>query len=183
VLDAPHVAKAALPGHYVIIDKKFACYVLGQQNGLEIIVDASEMDYLQTKKQVEISSLQGEAFSLPNKNQLYLVTAEDEGLSAVVFYCKKYRAEFHGLVLVGSSKTFPFAPCPSKLVIPSLPSNVIASIPLLEDWGVPNRLASIQEAPGVYEGTVEDLAKMWLSHAQTNIFKVSIPSLSHSSIL
>lgn len=152
--------------------------MLGQQDGLEIIVDASEMNYLQTKKQVTISSLQGEVLSLPNKNQHCLLIAEDEGLSAAIFYLKKYRTQFHGLVLVGSSQLFPFAPCPSKLVIPSLPANVIASIPLLEDWGIPSRLASVNENPGVYEGNVEDLANIWLLHIQTKpIVKISVPRL------
>ncbi|UCC57166.1 MAG: dihydroorotate dehydrogenase electron transfer subunit, partial [Gammaproteobacteria bacterium] len=39
---------------------------------------------------------------------------------------------------------------------------VIAAMPLLDDWGVPNRLASLQGYPGCYEGYITDLARSWL---------------------
>jgi dihydroorotate dehydrogenase electron transfer subunit len=43
-----------------------------------------------------------------------------------------------------------------------LPPGVIAAMPLLDDWGVPNRLASLQGYPGCFQGYVTDLARHWL---------------------
>jgi dihydroorotate dehydrogenase electron transfer subunit len=34
---------------------------------------------------------------------------------------------------------------------------------LLEDWGIPSRLASLQGYPGCFDGYVTDLARHWLS--------------------
>jgi dihydroorotate dehydrogenase electron transfer subunit len=35
-------------------------------------------------------------------------------------------------------------------------------MPLLEDWNIPSRLASLQGYPGCHEGYVTDLARHWL---------------------
>ena len=45
-----------------------------------------------------------------------------------------------------------------------MPEGVIAASPLLDDWGVPSRLASHQAVPGCYEGGVLDLLTHYLSH-------------------
>jgi dihydroorotate dehydrogenase electron transfer subunit len=39
---------------------------------------------------------------------------------------------------------------------------------LLEDWGIPNRLASLQGYPGCYEGYITDLARTWLNALTDN---------------
>ena len=39
---------------------------------------------------------------------------------------------------------------------------VIAAMPLLEDWGVPSRLASLQGYAGCYDGYITELARSWL---------------------
>ena len=66
------------------------------------------------------------------------------------------------LVLLGSEVPFPFHPRPSTLPVPGMPAGVIASMPLLEDAGVPSRLASQAGFPGCYPGYVTDLAAAWL---------------------
>ena len=49
-------------------------------------------------------------------------------------------------------------------------------MPLLDDWGVPSRLASFQGYPGCFEGYVTDLAHKWLEgldeavRAQVEVF-------------
>jgi dihydroorotate dehydrogenase electron transfer subunit len=43
-----------------------------------------------------------------------------------------------------------------------MPDAVIACMPMLDEWGVPSRLASLQGYPGCYEGYVTDLAAAWL---------------------
>jgi dihydroorotate dehydrogenase electron transfer subunit len=66
------------------------------------------------------------------------------------------------LAILGSEVPFPFAARPSQHLIPGLPAPVIAAMPLLDDWGIPSRLASLQGYPGCYDGYVTDLARHWL---------------------
>jgi dihydroorotate dehydrogenase electron transfer subunit len=67
------------------------------------------------------------------------------------------------LVLMGSEIPFPFRPKPSKLIVPGIPAGTIACMPLLEEWGVPSRLASRADFPGCFPGFVSELADVWLA--------------------
>lgn len=66
------------------------------------------------------------------------------------------------LVLMGSEIPFPFAPADSRLPVPGLPAGVIAAMPLMENLGVPSRLASGAGFTGCYLGFVTELAREWL---------------------
>jgi dihydroorotate dehydrogenase electron transfer subunit len=67
------------------------------------------------------------------------------------------------LVLAGSERPFPFTVQPSRIPTPGIPAEVVASVPLLDDWGVSSRLASLQSIVGCFHGYVTDLARVWLS--------------------
>src|ERR1700722_18226857 len=58
------------------------------------------------------------------------------------------------LVLLGSDTSFPFRPRPSVIIVPGIPTGVIACMPLLEEWGIASRLASTLDLPGCFEGAV-----------------------------
>jgi dihydroorotate dehydrogenase electron transfer subunit len=66
------------------------------------------------------------------------------------------------LVLMGSEIPFPFPARPSGILVRGIPPECIAAMPLLDDWGIPSRLASLKGYPGCYEGYVTDLARQWL---------------------
>ena len=67
------------------------------------------------------------------------------------------------LVLLGSTGLpFPFRPRPSVIVVPGIPTGIIACMPLLEEWGVASRLASTLDLPGCFEGSAVALADTWL---------------------
>jgi len=66
------------------------------------------------------------------------------------------------LVLMGSEVPFPFASRPSQILVPGMPDGVIGAMPLMEDWKIPSRLASLQGYPGCFEGYITDLARGWL---------------------
>ncbi len=66
------------------------------------------------------------------------------------------------LVLLGSEVPFPFTTQPSRILVPGIPDGVIGAMPLLEDWGIPSRLASLQGYAGCHEGYITDLARHWL---------------------
>jgi dihydroorotate dehydrogenase electron transfer subunit len=65
-------------------------------------------------------------------------------------------------VVLGSEVPFPFTPKPSQFMPRGLPDGVIGAMPLLEDWGIPSRLASLQGYAGCLQGYVTDLARHWL---------------------
>jgi dihydroorotate dehydrogenase electron transfer subunit len=80
---------------------------------------------------------------------------------AETLYQDRYAA-WRPLVLMGSELPFPFPVKPSTLLAPNMPPGVIAGMPLLDDWGVPSRLASLAGFAGCFEGYVTDLARLWL---------------------
>jgi dihydroorotate dehydrogenase electron transfer subunit len=82
----------------------------------------------------------------------------------MVFLADMLRKEqdLRALALLGSEVPFPFKPRPSGYLVPGIPPAVIAAMPLLDDWGVPSRLASLQGFAGCFEGYVTELARLWL---------------------
>jgi dihydroorotate dehydrogenase electron transfer subunit len=87
------------------------------------------------------------------------------GIPPMVFLAESLlgRSEpFRPLVLMGSEVPFPFKARPSTILVPGMPDGVIASMPLLDGWGVPSRLASFAGFAGCYHGYVTDLAADWL---------------------
>lgn len=66
------------------------------------------------------------------------------------------------LVLMGSEIPFPFRTRPSSTIVPGMPVGAIACMPLLEEWGVPSRLATKSDFPGCFDGFVTELADTWL---------------------
>lgn len=72
-------------------------------------------------------------------------------------------APWRPLVLLGSTGLpFPFRPRPSVIVVPGIPTGIIACMPLIEEWGIASRLASTLDLPGCFEGSAAALADAWL---------------------
>jgi dihydroorotate dehydrogenase electron transfer subunit len=73
------------------------------------------------------------------------------------------QTQWKPLVLMGSEVPFPFRERPSTMIVPGMPAGSIACMPLLEEWGVPSRLASGADFPGCFPGFVTELAEVWLA--------------------
>lgn len=86
------------------------------------------------------------------------------GIPPMVFLAEHLRrqSEYQPFAILGSEVPFPFHSKPSQIMLPGIPAGVIAAMPLLEDWGIPSRLTSLQGYPGCYEGYVTELARQWL---------------------
>jgi len=86
------------------------------------------------------------------------------GIPPMVFFAEhlKKTHDSQALVLMGSEVPFPFSERPSQIMVPGMPDGVIAAMPLLDDWGIPSRLASLQGYAGCYNGYITDLARRWL---------------------
>ena len=86
------------------------------------------------------------------------------GMPPMIFLAEQLKQDsaWQPLVLLGSEVPFPFSQRPSQIMIPGIPDGVIGAMPLLEDWGIPSRLASLQGYPGCYDGYITGLARCWL---------------------
>lgn len=88
------------------------------------------------------------------------------GIPPMVFLADALRAanaSHQPFVIMGSEVPFPFTAKPSRIMVPGMPDGVIAAMPLMEEWGIPSRLASLQGYPGCFEGYVTDLARAYLN--------------------
>ena len=121
-----------------------------------------------------------------------LLIGEGAGIGPTLFLAEQMRAKdglaatgpWKPLVLLGSDTPFPFRPRPSVIVVPGIPTGVIACMPLLEEWGVASRLASTADLPGCFEGTVTELADAWLSSlSPTDLTEVEICSCGPTPLL
>lgn len=108
----------------------------------------------------------GVPFKVEHYKPFPLLIGGGVGIPPMVYlaeHIKKTTRNIKPLVLMGSEIPFPFKARPSQIIINNFPEGVIATMPLLEDWGLPCRLASLQDYPGCFEGYVTDLARLWLS--------------------
>jgi len=128
----------------------------------------------------------GRAFTAHPERPRALLLGGGVGIPPMVFLAERLAAQARAregslaawkpLVLIGSEVPFPFRTRPSKLIVPGVPAGSIACMPLLEEWGVPSRLASCAEFPGCFSGFVTELADTWLASlggaelAQVEIF-------------
>ena len=106
----------------------------------------------------------GQAFEADPGRSRSLLLGGGVGMPPMIFLAEQLKRQTgqQPLVLLGSEVPFPFRQQPSRILVPGIPDGVIAAMPLLEDWGVPCRLASLQGYPGCYDGYITELARCWL---------------------
>jgi len=106
----------------------------------------------------------GVPFSAPDSHPLPLLIGGGVGIPPMVFLADRLRRRetFHPFVIMGSEVPFPFSARPSQTLVAGMPEGVIACMPLMEDWGIASRLASLQGFPGCFEGYATELARAWL---------------------
>jgi dihydroorotate dehydrogenase electron transfer subunit len=127
----------------------------------------------QVGERISVMGPIGKPFQPHRERPRTLLIGGGVGIPPMVFLAEHLKADQHWqpLVLMGSEVPFPFKVQPSHILVPGLPDGVIAAMPLLEDWNMPSRLASLQGYAGCYEGYITDLARAWLnslSAAQRN---------------
>lgn len=107
----------------------------------------------------------GNPFQLHPERPRALLMGGGVGIPPMIFLSESiYRKQdaWKPIVFMGSEIPFPFTPRPSTTMVAGIPEGTIATMPLLEDWGIPNRLASLQDYPGCYDGYITELARHWL---------------------
>jgi len=136
----------------------------------------------------------GRPFAAHSGRPRTLLLGGGVGIPPMVFLAERLaaqaRAPWKPLVLMGSEVPFPFRTRPSKIILPGMPAGTLACMPLLEEWGVPSRLASRSDFPGCFAGLVTELAATWLASlgsaelAEVEIFSCGpTPMLAASAAL
>jgi dihydroorotate dehydrogenase electron transfer subunit len=119
-----------------------------------------------TGDEVSVLGPIGRPFTVHPERPRVLMLGGGVGIPPMVFLAERLCAAsgpWKPLVLMGSEVPFPFRARPSAIIVPGIPAGTIACMPLLEEWGVPCRLASRADFPGCFAGFVTELADAWLA--------------------
>jgi dihydroorotate dehydrogenase electron transfer subunit len=180
-LHAPRNAAAATPGSFVHLTcdpsvpmrRPLSIMRVDRKQGwLEVLykIVGPGLRHLSQRRagdRVNVLGPIGKGFTPDPKRPRCLLVGGGVGIPPMVFLAEslleRRDAEWRPLVLMGSEVPFPFRARPSTILLPGIPAGVIAAMPLLEEWGVPSRLASFADFPGCHHGYVTDLAHVWLS--------------------
>jgi dihydroorotate dehydrogenase electron transfer subunit len=93
------------------------------------------------------------------------------GIPPMVFIADRLRQakdSWQPLAILGSEIPFPFDLIASRLDTPWLDAGTNSTMPLLESWDVPTRLATLAGYEGCFNGYVTDLAEQWLKTLSTD---------------
>jgi len=108
----------------------------------------------------------GHGFTPHPKRSRTLLIGGGVGIPPMVFLAETlhdHERDWQPLVIMGSEIPFPFESVASNIATPWLAEDISQTMPLLEDWGIPTRLASLQGYDGCFNGYVTDLAREWLN--------------------
>ena len=107
----------------------------------------------------------GQPFRIDPERPNTVLIGGGVGIPPMVFVADRLRQaseDARPLAILGSEIPFPFDLIPSRLETPWLDANTNSTMPLLESWGVPTRLATLAGYQGCFDGYVTDLADQWL---------------------
>jgi len=178
-LQAPETAAKAQPGQFIHIQCDPALPMRRPLSILRVSAKTGWVDILfkvlgegtrllAARKVGDVLSVMGpigKPFESHMQHSRPLLIGGGVGMPPMVFLAdalREVKGAYEPFVILGSEVPFPFKAQPSKLMLPGVPNEVIAAMPLLDDWGIVSRLASTQGYPGCYDGYVTGLARVWL---------------------
>lgn len=111
----------------------------------------------------------GHGFTIDPGRPRLLALGGGVGIPPMIFLAEQVRGNraLQPLVLMGSEVPFPFELAESRLMVPGVGKPATHAVALLEEWGVPSRLASNAGIAGAHRGYITDLARDAL-HALTD---------------
>jgi dihydroorotate dehydrogenase electron transfer subunit len=177
-LHAPRAAAAARPGQFVHL-RCGPCLPLRRPLSIQRTdPDAGWIELLYKRVGAGTSALAeqpagtrlpmlgpiGVPFRPDPRRPYVLLLGGGVGIPPMIFAAQwmRGRQSWKPLAFLGSEVPFPFAPRTSRLPVAGL-DGPRAAMPLLEEWGVPSRLASGSGLPGCHPGHVTELAEGWLA--------------------
>jgi dihydroorotate dehydrogenase electron transfer subunit len=172
---APECAARALPGQFAHITVNEQRPMRRPISIMRVSAETGWVDFLykaigegtallarrEVGETVSVMGPIGQPFTVDCKRPLLI--GGGVGMPPMICIAESLKGTDHQpFVILGSEVPFPFQARPSQIMVPGMPDGVIGAMPLLEDWGIPSRLASLQGYPGTFEGYVTDLARHWL---------------------
>jgi dihydroorotate dehydrogenase electron transfer subunit len=176
---APEIAGKALPGSFVHIRvdesrplrRPISIMRVDAKAGwvemlYKVLGEGTELlSQRQVGEKLSIMGPIGKPFVTHMERRRPLLIGGGVGMPPMIFIAdslREVKGAYEPFIILGSEVSFPFKAQPSKIMLPGMPDEVIAAMPLLEDWGFASRLASQQGYAGCFEGYVTDLARHWL---------------------
>jgi dihydroorotate dehydrogenase electron transfer subunit len=108
----------------------------------------------------------GQSFRMSPERPKTLLIGGGVGIPPMVFIADHLRhqdGDWQPFAILGSEIPFPFGLMQSSIAMPWLDAGTDSTMPLLEDWGVPCRLATLAGYDGCFDGYVTALADKWLA--------------------
>lgn len=178
-VQAPDIAARAKPGQFAHIQCDLALPMRRPLSIMRVSKKQGWVDFLfkvlgegtrllAMRKVDDVLSIMGpigQQFETHMNHSRPLLIGGGVGIPPMVFLADSLREikdAYQPFVIMGSEVPFPFQTQPSQIMVPGIPNDVIAAMPLMDDWGFASRLASLQDFPGCFKGYVTDLARAWL---------------------
>ena len=178
-IHAPEIAARAKPGSFVHLTvhalrpmrRPISIMRVDADNGwvdllYKVVGEGTQLlSKREAGEKISVMGPIGKPFDIPAEVKRPLLIGGGVGMPPMIFIAADLhqRGGFEPFVVLGSEVPFPFTTKPSTIIVPGMPDGVIATMPLMEDWGFACRLASKQGYPGTYEGYVTDVARSWLN--------------------
>jgi dihydroorotate dehydrogenase electron transfer subunit len=172
---APKCAAAAIPGSFVHVTcdatlpmRRPLSIMRAADDWIEVLykIVGEGLHLLADKKPgdtINVLGPVGQPFKPSPKRPKCLLIGGGVGIPPMVFLAESLLdKQWAPLAILGSELPFPFGLEKSRIELPWLDSDIVSTMPLLEDWGVPARLTSLSGFNGCYRGYVTDLADKWL---------------------
>jgi dihydroorotate dehydrogenase electron transfer subunit len=108
----------------------------------------------------------GQPFRMSAERPNTLLIGGGVGIPPMVYiadWLRRSDEDWKPFAILGSEIPFPFELQKSSLEIAGVADEVCSTMPLLESWGIPTRLTSLQGYEGCHNGYVTDLADQWLA--------------------
>lgn len=195
---APKCAAAARPGSFVHVTCDIAkpmrrplSIMRARDDWIEILykIVGDGLRLLSQAKPGDSLSLLGpigQAFRTSKSRPRTLLIGGGVGIPPMVFLADTLRRDEHWqpLAILGSEIPFPFDLVPSKIDTPWAEVKTNSTMPLLESWGIPARLATSSGFDGCFDGYVTGLAELWLqSLSEDELAEVEIFSCGPTPML
>ena len=176
-LHAPRIAARSRPGQFIHIRCAPSLPMRRPMSIMRVDRAAGNVDFLfkihgagsaelaaaKLESEISIMGPIGKPFRLEGYRPYAILIGGGVGIPPMIYLAEHLRQfKVKPIVLMGSEIPFPFKPQPSNILVPGLPDSVIASMPLLDDWGIPSRLASTKGFAGCFDGYVTELADHWI---------------------
>ncbi len=180
---APQCAEHALPGSFAHIQCDPQLPMRRPISIMRVSKTAGWVDFLykiegegtrllatrKSGERISVLAPIGKPFSSHLARSRPLLIGGGVGIPPMIFLADSLRAiagAYQPLVLMGSEIPFPFELKASTSKVAGIDDAVTACMPLLDDWNIPSRLASLQGYAGCHQGYVTDLARQWLENLQ-----------------